>query len=340
MSKRISMNDIAEKFEVSTATISYIINGKAREKRISEDLIKRVLDFVAEIDYQPSQLAQSLRTGKSKIIGLMVDDISNPFFAEIAKRIEDKAYQKGYRIILCSTDNNTKKAQEIIRMFRDRNVDGYIIAPPEGIEPELEDLQKDQKPIVVFDRFLSEINYSYVITDNCESTYQAILHFLENGYQRPALVILDSPQSQMVDREKGYLKAVSAHHLPAIIKKIKLENVNDAEVISLIINFIDSNKSIDSILFSSNYFTRCGLEALEKLEVKIPEEMGIISFDDHDLFRFYSPTITAIAQPIEKFADEILKILLKKMDAMLPDDAVVIPSTLIERKSAIKKVRA
>ncbi|MGJ1206515.1 LacI family DNA-binding transcriptional regulator, partial [Sphingobacterium lactis] len=132
MRKRILISDIAKNLGVSVTTVSFILNGKAKEKRISEGLTKRVLDYVKKVGYKPNQLAQSLRTGQSKILGLIVEDISNPFFSNVAKYIERIAYDNGYHIIYCSMDNDETKAKELIQLFYDRQVDGYIITPPEG----------------------------------------------------------------------------------------------------------------------------------------------------------------------------------------------------------------
>ena len=166
MKKKLSIVDIANSLNVSKTTISFILNGRAQEKRIGAELVERVLKFVEEVGYKPNPLAKSLRTGKSNIIGLMVEDIANPFFANIARLIEDRAYNNGYKIIYCSTDNNTDKTKDLIEMYRDRHVDGYIIAPPEGIEDDINSLVKAGFPVVLFDRNLENVNADYVVVDN------------------------------------------------------------------------------------------------------------------------------------------------------------------------------
>ncbi|MFD2144991.1 LacI family DNA-binding transcriptional regulator [Mucilaginibacter antarcticus] len=142
MKKRLSIADIAEALNISKTSVSFILNGQAEEKRISKKLVDKVVQYVEEVGYKPNLLAKSLRTGKSNTIALMVEDISNPFFASIARLIEDRAYQNGYRITYCSTDNDTAKTKDMIGIFQDRHVDGYIIAPPEGIEDDILSLQK------------------------------------------------------------------------------------------------------------------------------------------------------------------------------------------------------
>lgn len=153
MKKRILISDIAKALGISVTTVSFILNDKAKEKRISEALTKRVLDYVKKVGYKPNELAKSLRTGKTKILGLIIEDISNPFFGNIARLIESKVYEQGYRIIYCSTNNDVEKAKELIQMFYDRQVDGFIITPSDGLEDTVKQLQQNNIPVVLFDRY-------------------------------------------------------------------------------------------------------------------------------------------------------------------------------------------
>src|ERR1044071_5908470 len=125
MKKKLSIHDLAKQLGVSATTISFVINGKASEKGISEQLEERVRKHIQKVGYKPNLLAQSLRTGKSKIIGMMLEDISDPFFSEIARGVEINAYNHGYKIFYVSTENDTKKTKDLLQVFRDRQVDGY-----------------------------------------------------------------------------------------------------------------------------------------------------------------------------------------------------------------------
>ena len=154
--QRHSIKDIASALNVSVTTVSFIINGKAKEKRISEKVTKKVLAYIDEINYKPNQLAQSLRTGQSKIIVFMVEDISNYFFARLARIIEDIAYEKGYKVLFCSNDNEDKKSEELIALFKDRQVDGYIIIPSSGIKGTIKNLLDENIPLILFDRYFED----------------------------------------------------------------------------------------------------------------------------------------------------------------------------------------
>lgn len=316
--KRLSIVDIANKLNISKTTVSFILNGRAKEKRISEELVERVLKFVEEVGYKPNSLAKSLRTGKSNIIGLMVENISDHFFANIARYIEDRAYKNGYKIIYCSTDNDAAKTKDLIAMFRDRHVDGYIIAPPVGVENDIAELIKDELPVVLFDRYFPAIDSSYVVIDNMNSTYNATRYFIDQGYKKIAFITFESHQTQMQARMDGYEKALKEHNLTPYIKEVVF-NQDAQDIIEPITDFFEKNKDFDAILFGTNRIGVCGLKVLHNMGIRVPDDVAVISFDDYDVFELYSPSITAIAQPIEEIADNIITILLNKLNTAAPN---------------------
>jgi len=338
VNKKLSIVDIANALNVSKTTISFILNGRAQEKRIGADLVEKVMKYVEEVGYKPNSLAKSLRTGKSNTIGLMVEDISNPFFASIARLIEDRAYKNGYKIIYCSTDNDTRKTQELITMFRDRHVDGYIIAPPEGIESEIESLINDGLPVVLFDRHLPYVNTDFIEVNNLFSTYNAARHLIEQGFKNIAFVTFASQQTQMLDRVKGYHDAIKNEGLKVIIKEIVF-NQNEEVIMKPLREFIKSNPNIDAILFGTNHIGTCGLKVMQELDKKAPTDIAVISFDDYDVFALHSPPVTAIAQPIEEIADNVISVLLEKLNNRLSfnkSQSVILKTELKIRKSSIK----
>ncbi|WP_428330271.1 LacI family DNA-binding transcriptional regulator [Mucilaginibacter sp.] len=313
MKKKLSIVDIANSLNVSKTTISFILNGRAKEKRISAELVERVLKYVDEVGYKPNSLAKSLRTGKSNIIGLMVEDISNPFFASIARLIEDRAYKNGYKIIYCSTDNDTEKTKDLISMFRDRHVDGYIIAPPEGIEDDIASLIKDGLPVVLFDRNLPKVETDFVVVDNLFSTYNATRHLIEQGYKNIALITFHSLQTQMQARVEGYAQALNEHALTPNIREIVF-NPDENITIQHVQTFLNDNKHIDAVICGNNHVGMCLLKAINHLGLQVPQNLAIICFDDYDVFELYSTSVTAIAQPIEAIADNVITVLLDKLN--------------------------
>lgn len=333
--KKVSISDLARQLNISITTVSFIINGKAKEKRISDALVERVLKLIEETNYQPNQLAKSLRTGKTNILGLMVEDIANPFFANVARLIEENAYRKGYKILYCSTENSTEKTKELIRMFMDRRIDGYIITPPKGIQEDILLLNKENVPVVLFDRYFADLEADYVVVDNFGGTKAAIEHFIAQGFKRIAFVTIASDQTQMTDRLKAYQEVMDQHHRLPLIEKLPYPHTAE-HTIKHIVKFLKKHKDLDAVFFATNYLGVYGLEAIKHTKLRIAEDIGVISFDDHDLFRLYNPSITAVAQPIEAISQLVISLLLRKLSGEDQGNQQlnVLPANLIIRESS------
>lgn len=332
--KSLSIKDIAIKANVSITTVSFIINGKAKDKSISDAVIEKVEKIIEESGYKPNQIARSLRTGNSNIIGLIIEDISNSFFSRIARLIEDKAYKKGYKIIYSSTENSVDKAKELINMFKSRKVDAYIISPIKGIEEDIQMLLDDGNPVILFDRNLPEVNVSYVGADHFNASYQSIQNFIDQGKKNIALVTTDINVEQIVERYDGYKKALEDNGIKydeSLVLKIHF-NQEEGETIAQIKELLQ-HKQIDAVLFATNYLAISGLKVLKQINKAVGDDFGVIAYDDHEAFELHTPRISAIQQPLEEIAETIIKLILSQLStkSKLPVEEVIIPSRLVLR---------
>ncbi|KEO75354.1 LacI family DNA-binding transcriptional regulator [Anditalea andensis] len=333
--QKLSIKDVAAQLKISITTVSFILNGKAKENRISEKLTKKVLDHIEKVGYQPSQLAQSLRTGKSKILVFMVEDISNYFYSSIARKLEEKAYATGYKIIYCSTENDIKKAQELIQVFKGRQVDGYIITAPDGLEEDIKGLMEEGLPVVLFDRYFPNLDVSHVVINNNEATSIAISKLIFNGYKNIGFVTLESKQTQMMDRYLGYEKAIKDHGLSLHLQTIPYSDIGTDRVAHTISTFIAEEKpTLDALFFSTNYLTISGLSALKSHHKIIPTDIAVIAFDDNDLFKLYDPPISAISQPIEEMANKLMEVILTQLKGEMVIEKIELPVQYIHRESS------
>lgn len=343
MKKKISIRDIAAELGVAISTVSAVLNGKTEERRISDAMRDRVLAHAKKSGYQPNLIAQSLRTGKSKIIAMLVEDIADPFFATIARLVETNPALHDYKLFYSSTANDPQKAKSLIRAFRDRLVDGFIIAPTPGTENEIQMLLADQMPMVLFDRYLPGITGNLVCVDNFEGTHGATELLINRGYKNIAFVTLSSQQSQMADRLEGYKSAIESHGYAPCLLEIAY-TLSEEVLVSQIKYYFETQPQIDAVIFATNYLAVNGLRALQELGKKIPEQVAVIGFDDNSHFSLFSPSITAIAQPIEEIAGSIVKLLKKELRAAgslqngHADDKeqVVLSTKLIIRNSSPK----
>jgi len=332
--KALSIKDIALKANVSITTVSFIINGKAKEKSISDAVIKKVQQIIIDSGYKPNQIARSLRTGNSNIIGLIIEDISNSFFSRIARLIEDKAYKKGYKIIYSSTENSVEKAQDLINMFKTRKVDAYIISPIKGIEEDIQLLLNENKPVILFDRNLPALNTNYVGANHFVASYQAIESFIKQGKKNIALVTTDIDVQQIIERFEGYKKAIIDYALPYQEDLVLKIPFNQAEASTIKqIKQLFKNKEVDAVLFATNYLAISGLKVLKQMEKKLDENFSVIGYDDHEAFELHTPSISTIQQPLEEIAETIIKLILTQLSSKskLPDQQIIIPAKLILR---------
>ncbi|MFC0771636.1 LacI family DNA-binding transcriptional regulator [Terrimonas alba] len=343
MKKRASIHDIAKELKVSATTISFVLNGKAAEKRISEDVKKKVLDYVKQVGFRPNMVAKSLRTGKTNIIGMLVEDISDPFFSSISRGVEAIAYNHHYKIFFASTENDTEKTKALIKVFRERQVDGYIIAPPAGVEAEIKALMDDNVPVILFDRYLPSLTTSTVIIDNFSGSYKAVRHLEENGFSNIAFITLESDQTQMQARLQGYIRAMEESLKDPIIKKLPYKLSHDLSAEKMVEDFIAKHDRPDAIIFATNYLAINGLKAIRNLGLSIPDDVAVVGFDDNTHFYLFTPSITAVAQPVEEISEEVVKQLL---DALSDEKeskkrrTITLPVKLIERNSSMPKSKA
>jgi LacI family transcriptional regulator len=332
--KRVSIKDIARQAGVVPSTVSLVLNGKAKKQRISDEVADKIRAIAQETGYRPLQTAVSLRTGYSKTLGLIVEDISNVFFATLAKTIEEEAYAKGYKIVYCSTENNLEKGRELISMLTSQQVDGYLITPTPGMEEEIKRIKRSGKPVVLMDRYFPSLKVPSVLVDNFRGAQMGMDYLIEKGYKSTAMITVEIDQIQMKERERGYRSSLSKHGVQVredLILRLPYY-ASQEKVVQLIGEFLQRFPELEAVFFATNYLGISGLEAFQQLNMKVPDDIAMVCFDDHDLFRLYSPGITIIRQPIGDIARSAIQLLLHRLDtneAPVPENYLKLPEIVI-----------
>lgn len=339
--KGASIKDVAIRSGASVSTVSIVINGKGKQRKISEKTIQRVWDAAKELDYIPNSLARSLRTGRTNTIGLIVDDISNFFFSHLAKAIELEVEKSGYTLMFCNSKNDEGKVVDVLTQLIDKQMDGYIIAPTNNMRKDISLLTQNKTPFVFIDRYFPDLDSNYVIIDNYKGAFDATKHLIDRGYQKVGIVIRETDQIQIKERFHGYESALGElkpGHAPLEFRIPP--HYSDSQIRKGLSKFLKDNPDMDSILFTSNSLGILGLDCFKSLGIKIGEDVGMVCFDDNDTFRLLTPSITVVAQPIKsigKIAAESILFKIGEKSKNKRDDKVVLRPKLVVRESTPQK---
>lgn len=311
--KKISLKDVANSVGVSTTLVSIVLNGKAKQYRISEEMTQRVIDAAKEMNYSPNIAAQNLRSGKTHLIGLIVTDISNPFYSSIARIVENRANELGYTVVFSSSDENLANTKKLIDLLLNKGVDGLIIVPCDGSEEVIKELHDSNTPLVLIDRNFPNLNVSFSCLNNYRATELATEHLIEQGYRNISLIAYKTEMNHIIDRIKGYEDTLNKAGLGKNINVKKVNIQNPKIEIYKALEDLTKKKKSDAVIFSTNMIAVNGLYCLNEMNVKIPDDIAVIGFNRNDVFNlFYSP-ITYIKQPIELIATEAVNILIDKI---------------------------
>ena len=315
--KKISLSDVASSLGVSKALVSMVLNNRGNEMGISAETQKRVLAKVKELNYRPNQFARGLRLGKSNTIGLIVADISNPFYSRIARNIEDNCSKHGYNLMICSSDENEEKETSLMHMLLERQVDGLIISTTQSTSKDVAFLKEDNFPFVLIDRFFPNIDSNYVVIDNYYGAFTATEHLINMGYTRIAqMTISPSHLSSLKERSRGYTDALKKHGIKVNKNLTSLIPFGDIKknVYEHLKFLLSAPQNTQALFLANNNLTVACLECINEMKLRIPHDIAIVSFDDIDLFRVFYPPITAVSQPIDEICKRSVEILLSEIN--------------------------
>lgn len=318
--KKIFLKDIAKALNVSKTTVSLVLNNKGGENKISKETQQKITAYAKEHHYVPNQLARGLSRGKSETIGLIIPNISDTFYAEIASCLEKKAENFGYTVIFSSSNEDPEKEAELIRSMLNRQVEGLIIASTQQNQKEIAALKKGNYPFVLIDRHYPEIETDYVVVDNFNGAKAATEHLLNSGRRKIGFVTLEPGLEAIKQRLMGYQDALRAFRIEPLKELVKELGTGSykLEMNHAIRELWSFPNTVDSIVFSTHYLAALGLRELRKFNIKVPQEVAIVSFDEMNDFDLVDPPITSIIQPVADIGNLALEILMNKIDGKGP----------------------
>ena len=333
---RITIKDVAKEAGVSITTVSHVIN---ETRYVDPGTKQRVVDAMDKLGYLPNSIARSLRSGKTKTIGLIVPDASNPFFAEVSRRIEDIGYKQDYSVILCNSDNNPAKQKKYIKTLLEKQVDGMVFIAAGGKPNDLLPFSENKIPVVVADRDVPLELADVVLLDNKKAGYNATKHLIDLGHTRIACISGPLELSPCKQRIEGYKCALDEYGLP-----FREEYITSGEF-----NFKSGNSAMSQLLkcssrptavFALNDMMAIGaVYAMNEIGVRVPEDISIVGFDDIELVSIMTPPITTIAQPVDEMAHWIMDLLMNRIHGTRKEGnrRIKLLAKLIIRKSTLHR---
>lgn len=306
----ITIKEVAERAEVSITTVSHVIN---KTRFVSDELSQRVFTAMRELDYQPNILARSLRSGRTKTIGLVIPDISNLFFAEISRKIEDKGFEFGYNVILCNTDEDILKEQRYINVLISKQVDGIIFFSTGGSSGITRNLIESNLPLVVADRETLDIDADVVLIDNEKGGYDATKYLISLNHKRIACISGPSPITPSAQRVEGYKRALQEANIPFDKSLLRTSNFKFEGGEEEMLKLMNLPVPPTAVFVCNDMMALGAILAIRKVGKKVPDEISIVGFDNTPLSNFICPPLTTVSQPIKKMADLIVELLIEKI---------------------------
>ncbi len=310
--KRVSLADVATELKVSKTLVSLVLNGKGDKHGISKQTQAKVILKAKELNYFPNHMARGLRIGKSGTIGLIVANIANPFYAMLARHLEDEAHKAGFNLIICSSDEKEEKEIRLLKMLRDRQVDGIIISSTLQDPQPLQELITLGYAVVLIDRDLQSPGAPSVLVDNHLGAYELTRHLIGQGHRNIGhLSISPRHLSTLRNRENGYRMAMKDAALnihEGWVREVPYDDIG-ISVDDLLPLMFNHEPGITALFTANNLLAVAALDTVRKLGLHIPEDLAICSFDDIDLFRFCDPPVTACAQPADMIAYEAVRLI-------------------------------
>lgn len=328
-----TLEDVAREADVSISTVSRALNNS---EKVHPDTKAHVKQVAEDLGYMPSRVARRLRLegGRANLLGLVIPDIQNPFFADVTRGVEDVAQAHGYALILSNSDEDADKQRLALEILQTEDVDGVIVPPVGAEDSAIEGLLDSGIAVVCVDRRLPGTRVDTILSDNRKGAYQAVSHLIDLGHERIGFIGGIPHISTLTERRAGYERALRDHDLP-VDPALIMEGDDRREQGKIFTNELLSLAAPPTALFTGNNLTTLGaLAALNEHGVEVPDEMALVGYDDVPWPMALNPPPTVVDQPGYEMGRRAAEILLGRLQA--PDRSpttVTLQPKLIVRRS-------
>ncbi len=300
------MKDVAEKAGVSPATVSRVLNGSLT---VRSEYRARVLRTIEEVGYRPNRLASNLRRQKAAMIGVLISDIENPHFTQMVRAVEDAAYRRGYRVLLCNTDETAEKQASYLEVLAAERVRGVILSSSDPGGEEIGELLDLGIPLVAFDRAVEDPRAGAVVADNVSGMRLATEHLVRAGHERIGFVGGPVGIETGAGRLEGYTEAMRRAGLSPLVVEggFRIERGRAATEELL------GEETLTALIAGNNLMTIGALQALRERGLRVPDDVALVGVDDPFWSELIEPPLTALAQPVREMADCAVDLLFEEI---------------------------
>ncbi|GLU31419.1 LacI family transcriptional regulator [Trinickia caryophylli] len=328
------MKDVARLAEVSLATVSAVLSGSAY---VSPDLTNRVHKAVAALGYAPNSVARSLKKGATKLIGLVVPDITNPFFTELVHSVQKRARALGYAVLLCDSERDLEQERRYLQMLRAHLAVGAIICAA-GPDESYNDLSNDVgiMPIVAVDHIIRPDVYDSVVLDNVAASRVVMEHMLALGHTRVA--ILSGPQYLVPGRDRlaGFVEALRGAGLEPVPELVREGAFGEQDAYASAQALVSMAQRPSAIFATNNQMLIGAMRAIAEAGLSCPADISVAAIDDFPWAAAFSPALTTVRQPVDEMAGAALNMLVERIEGLqtTPRHVVFDPELVIRQSCA------
>lgn len=302
-----NIKSVAAHANVSSATVSRVLNN---DPRVSPEVRDRVRAAITELGYRPNRVARSLRKQSSETIGVIVSDIENPHFTRAVRTIENAAYEQGYRVILCNTDESKDKQQAYLEVLAAEQVTGIILVPAFADDPTISQVLDLGIPVVAFDRTVDDERADAVLADNVTAVVTATNYLIGRGHQHIGFIAGRSEIRTGRDRLHGYERAITEAGRQPMIGQggFRLELAQQATT-----SLLHQYPELDGLVVANNLMAIGALNALKENGIRVPTDVALVGIDDPPWSALVSPAMTTLAQPTQAMATVAFDLLVSRI---------------------------
>jgi LacI family transcriptional regulator len=331
----ITLKRIADQLGLSTTTVSRSLGGQARRYRISRETERAVRELADSLGFSPNYLARGLRLKKTATIGLVIPDVSNPFFADIARQIALGAREYRYSVIVCDSQEDEELEIESLALLRGRGVEGIVLCPVGRSAGHLSQFEENGPPIVLADRYFPGLRMPYVASDNFAGAREATNHLIQNGHRRIVCLQGSLGTSPNEDRVRGYKEALLSHGLPVDERLIAGDSFGEQNGYVTTKLLLRTARDFTAILGLSNLISLGAIRALAEEKLAIPDDVSMVSFDDQPYLAYLAAPMTTVAQRSSEMGKIAVKLLFDRIHSpqAAVEGGVLLPTNLVVRAS-------